>query len=253
MNTQQAYIEGFVKRAKIRGYSQEQAINLLKAAAFEGTGFHGSRLYNALYGNKPNTPQPTQQQYSGEASKPFGGMMGGMGGGFGYAGKDNHQAYDPNGESWKGTAFYGSRAHEGFYGKPPVPASRGYDQPIGPVQPAASKGYDAPIGPVQPAALPAAGGLSLGGENKVSLSSPELQGALNQQIPQARPMTSASTQAGPSNAQLAKIMGSYDPRSRLDQAKAQRIREMFAQGNTSPKAIYADKAYGAISPQSLRR
>jgi hypothetical protein len=62
----------------------------------------------------------------------------------------------------------------------------------------------------------------------------------------------APAQAGPSNAQLAKIMGSYNPNSRLDQAKASRIRELYGQGTTSPNAIYADKGYSSINPRSIR-
>ncbi len=62
----------------------------------------------------------------------------------------------------------------------------------------------------------------------------------------------APVQAGPSDAQLAKIMGSYNPKSKLDQTKATRIRELYGQGTTSPSAIYADKAYSGITPKSIR-
>jgi hypothetical protein len=62
----------------------------------------------------------------------------------------------------------------------------------------------------------------------------------------------APVKAGPSDAELAKIMGSYNPKSRLDQAKATRIRELYGQGTTSPNAIYADKGYSSINPRSIR-
>jgi len=48
---------------------------------------------------------------------------------------------------------------------------------------------------------------------------------------------------GPTDAQLAKIMGSYNPKSRVDQAQAARVRELWGQGKTTAKAIYADPRY----------
>ena len=54
---------------------------------------------------------------------------------------------------------------------------------------------------------------------------------------------------GLSDAQLAHIMGSYSPTSRLDQAKASRIRQMYAEhgGSIHPRDVYRDSAYSSIS------
>jgi hypothetical protein len=60
----------------------------------------------------------------------------------------------------------------------------------------------------------------------------------------------APPNAGPSDAYLTKVMGSYNPRSKLDQAKASRIREMYSAGNTSPENIYTDKTYSGISSKT---
>ena len=85
---------------------------------WEGTGFQGSKVYNAIYGGTPEVKSP---QYSNEASKPYGGVTGGMGGGMGLSGE--HKPY--TGNEWSGTGFHGSKLHQLIYGKPaaaPVPS-----------------------------------------------------------------------------------------------------------------------------------
>lgn len=70
-------------------------------------------------------------------------------------------------------------------------------------------------------------------------------------VPQAQPVT-ASVQpvmpenpAGPSNDYLTKVMGSYNPKSKLDQQKANRIRQIY-RPNMKPNEIYRDPQYSAI-------
>jgi hypothetical protein len=65
--------------------------------------------------------------------------------------------------------------------------------------------------------------------------------------PQAAPSPAAAPQQqGPSNAYLAKVMGSYNPNSRLDQQKAQAIRAAYKPGMTANQ-IYSNPAYIAAS------
>ena len=249
MNTQQAYINGFVKRAAEYGYSSNEAVDILKQALDGettpgGTLDFGSRLkeygdrasaamrsagtgiekltggwgdlqnsLNAIRGKQPVSSTPPASSPSGGASGLPSSML-------------------PMGPVGDGKVHFGLGATEGLsLGNPP---SLGADiLPFSPIEAAASKNSLLNASPVgSPAAARA-------------IPSP----AINAGMTRPAPVTSSE----PSATQLARIMGSYDPRSRLDQAKAQRIRELFAQGKTSPNAIYADKGYSAITPQSLRR
>lgn len=95
MNTQQAYINGFVKRAAEYGYSQQQAETILKQADMQGVldsmkkGF--GNLKNRVMGGYPEPIGPTQPS--------------------------------------------DSRGYEQSIGPVRPPASEGYDYPIGPTQP----------------------------------------------------------------------------------------------------------------------
>jgi hypothetical protein len=67
--------------------------------------------------------------------------------------------------------------------------------------------------------------------------------------PNFRPSPSAPAPAapqGPSDAYLAKVMGSYNPNSALDQRKAEAIRQIYQPGMTANQ-IYANPAYAAAS------
>ena len=168
MNTQQqAYINGFVKRAAQHGVAQHEALTLLKSSAFEG-GFG----LNA-------------------SAKPVG---------------------EP-GDQWKGTGFHGSRAFNAIYGDPSAAKAS---------TPAASPSASGPSVPETQGSSSGAGAPSIS-------TAPA--------APQAAP-----AQQGPSNAFLSKVIGSYNPNSKVDQAQAARIKEMYQPGMTA-KQIYADPRY----------
>ena len=153
MNTQQAYIEGFVKRASEYGYSEAEAIEILKQAV----AFPSNMV--------PNTP--------GSLAAPIATPV--TGGGVPESLKTENQS-NPMAGMMSGSNFYSS----------PQPAQSAAAAP-------------APIQPTQP--------------------------------------------AGPSNEFLTKVMGSYNPNSKVDQAQAERVRALYAQGKTTPNAIYADPSY----------
>ena len=261
MNTQQAYINGFMKRASEYGYNENEAIYILKlstAADAPQPGFLdklqglGTRAAGAL----------------NSAGQGIQNIVGGV--------KAFGEGYDKLRSSWD-TATGKTPAA-------PAPAAPAPAALAPAAQPAAKPSLSlggsnnvslTPLpAPSTQALKPAT--LSLGGSNDVSLGTPQFQQPTSgpstglgvmQPSPTSSPTlqsaapapaavsaaSSGGNNAGPSDAQLAKIMGSYDPKSRLDQAKAQRIREMYSQGITSPKEIYADKGYSGITPQSIRR
>ena len=192
-----------------------------------------------------NTPaQP--QQYSGEAAKPYGGIRGGMSGGFGYSAESKPsvpiQQYSGEAAQPYGGIRGGMSGGVGG-GLGAVAAPGATTQQAASAQPSTGTSTSALQGRQIPAPMSASDAfkpqaLSLGGPSQYN------SGLQSPALPKSN---------GPSDAQLAKIMGSYDPRSRLDQAKAQRIRELYSQGTTSPNAIYADRGYSSINPRSIRR
>ena len=187
MSTQQAYINGFVKRAAQYGYSHNQALGILKQAV--------SFPSNLV----PNTP--------GSLAAPIATPL---------TGGQVPESLKPEFQS---NPMAGMMSGSNLYSSPePAPA-------LSPGEVSSLLNSKGPAG-VNPEAFSA------------KPSSPA--------APAAQPS------AGPSDAYLAKVMGSYDPKSRLDQAKASRIREMYSAGTTSPKDIYADKAYSGINSQSVR-
>ena len=76
-------------------------------------------------------------------------------------------------------------------------------------------------------------------------------GARPQAAPRAQPQrmpashAARSSVSGPSNAYLSKVMGSYDPNSRLDRQKADRVRQMYSPGMNANQ-IYRDSQYNSI-------
>ena len=76
MNTQQAYINGFVKRASEYGYSQEQALGILKEADFSGVmdslkqGY--GKLKNRLTGDWTGYPEPIGPMQPEPKTVPYG-------------------------------------------------------------------------------------------------------------------------------------------------------------------------------------
>ena len=64
----------------------------------------------------------------------------------------------------------------------------------------------------------------------------------------AKPAAAAAASSGPSEAFLKKTMGSYDPNSKLDQRKAERIKTLWNQngGNLTANQVYGDSQYGQI-------
>jgi hypothetical protein len=274
MNTQKAYIEGFVKRAAEYGYEPDEAFYLLKLSTAADAPLppppglldrlqnFGSRAASAL----TSAGQGMQNLTGGV--KAFG------------------EGYDKLKDSFNTVT-----------GRAPAQAAAPAPKPMSPSVPAAQPASNPALslgggGNVSLTPLPAPSAqslkpatLSLGGDTKVSLNTPSFQQPMSapsagfsgssapapapaqlstprapmssnnapMPVSPSSPTSAARAATGPSDAQLAKIMGSYDPRSRLDQAKAQRIREMYSQGITSPREIYADKAYSGITPQSIRR
>ena len=70
-------------------------------------------------------------------------------------------------------------------------------------------------------------------------------------VPPSQPVTATiqptmpENPAGPNNDFLTKVMGSYNPKSRLDQQKANRIRQIY-RPNMKPNEVYRDAQYSAI-------
>jgi len=283
MTTQQAYIKGFVKRAAEYGYSEDEAIELYKrafsfsdlgqrlgGAADRGMQAVGDTFGKAYHSVADPIVNTASRAYHGvadplvEAGRRIGSNVS----------KAYHDVADPIESWWNATKTPAdlnlavSRARMGDK----LDSLSGSNSPgISPMAGGLSLGGGN-------AQQPNSGGplsLSLGGANKVSLNGPSaLPGKPQQAQPQqAQPQQAASAApqpamappqasqpanpqslgVNPSNTQFNRIMGGYNPKSQLNQAKAQRIRELYSQGITSPKAIYADKGYGSITPQSIRR
>lgn len=90
--------------------------------------------------------------------------------------------------------------------------------------------------PSRPIPPPATG--SVGAAASVGVSSAATGAANNAKVNQ-----------GPDDAYLAKVMGSYDPNSRLDRSKADAIRQQWREqnGKLSPNQVYSNKGYVAAS------
>ena len=272
MNTQKAFVEGFVKRAAEHGFNEVEAHHILKLSTAADAPVAETSWLDKLQGmgNRASTALTG-------AGKGIEQVVGGV--------KSLNSGWNDLRNSFNTATGQGTAAPSSPVSAPPAAPSQAANPELAKLlnpssspaasSPAASSpaagfrlglGGDNKVSLNDPADAPQAGGfrLGLGGDNKVSLTEDSAPLArptpiaspaaamLNstQTAPAAAPTTQADT--GPSNAQLAKIMGSYDPRSRLDQAKAQKIRELYSQGVTSPNAIYADKGYSGITPQSLR-
>jgi hypothetical protein len=226
MTTQeQAYINGFVKRASEYGLNQNEAIELLKQA----------------YG-------------------PMGGSFGAYGGmGVQPGVSQNLNLNDPT-LNRPGTAPTQS----------PAPAAPNAMPSRGAILSAQSPAPAAPSSSLMPSPRPSAGpGLSTGGNVSLGIGgvsaapaapNPALLNAvapsntfggntqlgLNGKSSPAPAAAAPAAQAGPSNAYLAKVMGSYNPNSALDQRKANAIRQAYQPG-MSANQIYANKGYQAAS------
>lgn len=176
MSNQQAFLNGFVKRAAQYGYSQKQAVEIMKTASMYRTD-----APDFPYGsvNLPNS-QSIAAEDMGDPNtlEQF---------------KTEDNDFFSRGEEMPQTVNYGQAG-----GPQSIPTTTQPAQPI--------SQNTMPPQPVQP---------------------------INS-VPQA---------SGPSDAFLAKVMGSYNPKSKADQAQASRVRELYAQGKTTPNAIYADPRY----------
>lgn len=243
ITTQKAYINGFVKRAKDYGYSSDDAVNILKQAL---------------------DPQNTPNQAVDFASrlKDYGGR----------AANAMHSAgsgIEKLTSGWEDLQkTYDTLRGKPYASAPPTSGAPPTSMPPASMPPTSAPSNMLPISTAEPNKFHLGDSVSLGAspfsESRLSSISPtNLETSKNSLLygnpispnfsSVAAPAVKQENVREPSTAQLAKIMGSYNPGSRLDQAKAQRIRELFAQGKTSPNAIYADGGYRAITPQSLRR
>jgi hypothetical protein len=258
MSTQQAFVEGFVKRAAEHGFNAAEAHYMLKVAEDPAAEVNwmdrlqgmGNRVSSALTSAGKGMEQFTQ------GAKSLGGGWNDLKESFNVASGKQEPPTPKAPEGAKMPSVSGNPELAKLLNPSSSPAS---NTPTGF---RLGLGGDGKVSLNDPEGASSAAGfrLGLGGDNKVSLtenSSPIARPTPITPSPAAISSLASSPAAiqtadGPSNAQLAKIMGSYDPRSRLDQAKAQKIRELYSQGVTSPNAIYADKGYSGITPQSLR-
>lgn len=278
MNTQQAYITGFVKRANEYGFNRNEAVELFEKVAF------GSPSYQAA--QQAYAAQPSPFQYS----KPMGVS------GHALASATRGFSQTPAGQFPAAAApspYQGSFAQKLISGNPferggatptatpaPVAQSRAQNflnrnnyspsqsaaptpapvaqaapptQPQAATSPAASSAIMRMAAPAsQPAQTPANPSLMTASAPANPFSGSThlgIGGASPQPASQPAPTPSpaaAPQQQGPSNAYLAKMMGSYDPNSRMDRQKADAIRAAYKPGMTANQ-IYSNPAYLAAS------
>lgn len=150
MNTQQqAYINGFVKRAAEYGYSRQQAESILKhanmAAARTITPLRGAlssreRDYDRIvqeqiaYNNQNPVNYATSRPATDTQKQR---AQAGLG----------HHTIDSTG---RGVRYNSPETQTALAPAQAQQSTPGYTQSIGPVRPPASEGYDYPIGPTQP-------------------------------------------------------------------------------------------------------
>jgi len=290
MTTQeQAYIEGFVKRASEYGFNQNEAVELLKyaqPAPFSevqySPGGRGNRgTYRVGGAIVPASEVQTTSTWYGAPRFTYTGQGGGV--------ADYHQGSRGSGGAYNvgknlvpnssvrninGTPIYSPLAGQQALTSPtqnkPAPAAPQSATMGGAASPVAGGnmgGMSGGIGggfgqiahnpaqaasvPVTPA-TPATSNTALlnakvpantfGGDVQLGLSGRTSPAPLGPPAPAA----ASAAQGGPSNAYLAKIMGSYNPNSALDQRKANAIRQVYQPG-MSANQIYANKGYQAAS------
>jgi hypothetical protein len=249
MNTQeQAYINGFVKRANQYGLTTHEAVELYKIAwSMENLGARaGDAIANAGMRAGQNVGNAVADM--GRNMTYASNVVKGLPAGFAQAAKDTASGIGNavgNAASSIGNRFKSMfGASEDTPGSMPTPAQ---ENPLLSAKPSNPFGGEVNLG-ITGKSSPAPAPISPEQKNSL-LNSPAIPAeSSSAAAPAAAPAApaapaQAAAPAGPSDAFLKKIMGSYNPNSKVDQAQADRVRQLYAQGKTTAKDIYASPEY----------
>jgi hypothetical protein len=257
MNTQeQAYLNGFIKKAASYGVDADTAFAILKMAN-DGPQLisGGGSLINS------STSKPTPEPTSLTGLKGSGTGMMAPGNGFERGFKNMMESFRPapkpisGGSSFASAPAQQSAAPAGPSSKPGTGGlidtsgklTLTPNSPISTTTPLIQGGastFASNQGTLPQASTPkpsqSAAGMNEGLASHMHLNELPAQPAAPAQQPQ---QPAAQPSAGPSDAFLRKIMGSYDPNSKVDRAQADRVRQLYAQGKTTAKDIYGSPEY----------